>query len=133
MSIYRHTKTLLHVTTATDQNQDSGSYTIIPKPGDGVSEADQRFKVFFDGKQTGGAGTPTTDIRLLTSHDKSNWIVVASITQLTGTNGERHELADINALGPYVKAVSTTNGSTKPTHTVAVVLASNSSFDLKSA
>ena len=133
MSIFRNTRTLLSLTTAAAQPQDGTAYAILPKQGDGVSEADQRFRVFFDGVMTGGAGTPTVDARLVTSHDKTNWIVVAAITQLTGTTGERHELADINALGPYVKAVSTTGGSTKPTPTVTVVLASNSSFDLKSA
>ncbi len=131
MSIYRHTKTLLSVTTATDQNQNGTIYAIIPRPGDGVSEADQRFRVFFDGVMTGGATSPTVDMRLVTSHDKTNWIVAASMTQLVGGGPERHEFVEVVALGPYVRVITIVNGGTKPTHTAVAVLASNSSFDIK--
>lgn len=131
MSIFRHIKTVFSVTTATDQNQEGTIYAVIPRPGDGVSEADQKFFVFFDGLMTGGAGTPTVDVRLLTSHNKTNWIVAAAMTQLVGGGPERHEFSAVTALGPYVRVVSILNGTTKPTHTATVVLAGNGSFDIK--
>lgn len=131
MSIFRNTRTLLSLTTAAAQPQDGTAYAILPKQGDGVSEADQRFRVFFDGVMTGGAGTPTVDARLVTSHDKTNWIVVASMTQLTGANPSRHEFVEVSALGPYVKAVTLLGGTTLPNHTATIVLASNGSFELK--
>ena len=131
MSIYRNTKTLLSLTAAAAQPQDGTVYAILPKQGDGVSEADQRFRVFFDGVMTGGAGTPTVDARLVTSHDRTNWIVVAAMTQLTGANPSRHEFIEVTALGPYVKVVTLLGGSTLPNHTATAVLASNGSFELK--
>lgn len=131
MSIYRNTKTLLSLTTAAAQAQSGTAYAILPKQGDGVTEADQRFRVFFDGVMTGGAGTPTVDARLVTSHDKTNWIVVAAMTQLTGANPSRHEFIDVTALGPYVKVVTLLGGTTLPNHTATAVLASNGSFELK--
>lgn len=130
MNVYRHTRTLLSVTTDTTTAQDGGGYAFLPKQGDGVSEADQHVRAFFDGTMSGGAGTPTVDVVLLTSHDKTNWIIIATMTQLTSP-GARHEFADVSAVGPYVKAVTILGGTTKPAHTATVVLASNGSFDLK--
>ena len=130
MSLHRHTRALLAVTTAVATGQIGSTYVVLPVEGDRVRDHEQSFRVFFDASQQGGATAPTTDVRLETSHDQQNWVNVASATQLT-QDGEVHEYKAVQALGPYVRAVTQLGGATKPNHTAVVVLASNAPFRLK--
>ena len=130
MSLHRHTRALLAVTTAVDSGQIGSTYVVLPAEGDRVRDNEQSYRVFLDATQEGGATAPTTDVRLETSHDKQNWVNVASATQLT-QDGEIHEFKAVTALGPYVRAVTQLGGATKPNHTAVVVLVSNAPFRLK--
>ena len=130
MSLYRHTRALLAVITAANTDQTGSKKVVLPSDGDRVSDQAQAYRVFFDITQSGGVTAPTTDVKLQTSHDKTNWVTVASATQLTA-DGEVHELADVTALGPFVRAITQLGGATKPNHTAIVVLASNAPFRLK--
>ena len=130
MSVYRHIVTLLEVTTGTDQAQTGSSYAVLPLDGDRQTDAQQGWRVFFDATQSGGATSPTTDVTLETSHDGTEWVKVVGATQLVA-DGEIHEFAAVNALGPYVRAVTAVGGGTAPTHTATVKLASNGPFRLK--
>ena len=130
MSLYRHTRALLAVITAANTDQTGASKVVLPSDGDKVTDQAQTYRVFFDVTQSGGVTAPTTDVKLQTSHDKTNWVAVASSTQLTA-DGEVHEFADVSALGPYVRAVTELGGATKPNHTAIVVLASDAPFRVK--
>ena len=130
MSIFNNAHTLLDVTQATNQAQTGSIYLLLPASGDGVPSTAQSLRVFFDGSLSGGASSPTVDVRLQTSHDKASWISVQSMTQLTAS-GQRHEFVPVSALGPYVRAVSELGGGTLPNHTAKVVLASNGGFTLR--
>ena len=129
MSIYRSAHALLAVTSETDSPQTGTAYTVLPEEADGISDANQSFKAFFDVTQSGGATSPTTDVHLQTSHDGTNWVNVVSATQLTA-DGAVHEFKDVSAIGPFVRAVSALGGGTAPNHTVTVKLASNGPFRL---
>ena len=130
MSLYRHTRPLLVVSTPTDTGQVGATHVVLPSDGDRVADQAQSYRVFFDATQEGGATGPATDVRLETSHDKQNWVNVASATQLT-QDGQVHEFKDVTALGPFVRAVTQLGGATKPNHTAVVVLASNAPFRVK--
>jgi len=130
MSVHRNTAKLLSVAPATDTGQVGSTYLVLPSDGDRLNDKDQSFRVFLHGTQAGGATGPTTDIRLETSDDKTNWVTAASATQLT-QDGSVHEFKDITALGPFVRAVTQLGGATKPNHTASVLLASNGPFRLK--
>ena len=132
MAIFRHVHTLLSVTEETDEDQVGSTYLVMPSDGDTVPDYAQSWRVFFDVTQSGGDTSPTTDARLETSHDGTNWVEVAKATQLTA-DGEVHEFVEVSALGPYVRAMTELAGGTNPTHTAVVKLASSASFYLKSA
>lgn len=132
MSLHRHTATLLAVTEAVALGQIGATYVVLPADGDNVADKDQSFRVFFHATQANGAASPTTDVRLETSGDKTNWIPVANATQLA-QDGQVHEFKDVTALGPYVRAVTQLGGGTKPDHTATVQLVSNGPFRLKAA
>jgi len=129
MSIYRHVKTLLLVSDDLDESQTGNTYTVLPSDGDNTSDRSQQWRVFFDLYQDGGSTSPTTDATLQTSHNGVDWIIAAQATQLTA-DGEIHEFKDVEALGPYVRAVTVLGGSTTPSHNAVVKLASNGSFRL---
>jgi len=129
MSVHRNTAKLLSVAPATDTGQVGSTYLVLPSDGDRLNDKDQSFRVFLHGTQAGGATGPTTDIRLETSDDKTNWVTAASATQLA-QDGAVHEFKDVTALGPFVRAVTQLGGDTKPNHTAKVVLASNGPFRL---
>ena len=130
MSIYRNVHTLLEVTTGTDQAQTGTHYAVLPLDGDKLGDAQQGWYAFFDVTQSGGATGPSTDAILETSHDGQNWIEVVKATQLMA-DSETHEFTAIAALGPYVRAVTAVGGTTPPTHTAIVKLASNGPFRLR--
>ena len=132
MSVHRHKALLLAVTPATDEDQVGSTYAVLPADGDRQGDSDQAFRVFLHGSQSGGATSPTTDIRLETSDDKTNWVVAASAAQMT-QDGSIHEFKAVTALGPYVRAVTQLGGGTKPNHTASVVLVSNGPFRLRAA
>ena len=129
MSAHRHTATLLDVSEATATAQTGSTYSVVPADGDGQADSAQGFRAFLFATQSGGATSPTTDVKVETSPDGTNWIEVASITQLTA-DGSKGELDAITALGPNVRARTLLAGGTAPNHTAKVVLASNGPFRL---
>ena len=132
MSLHRHAATLLSVSSAVAVGQIGTTYVVLPADGDNVSDNNQSFRAFFHATQAGGDTAPTTDVRLETSGDKTNWIPVVSASQLA-QDGQVHEFKDAPALGPYVRAVTQLGGGTKPNHTATVQLVSNGPFRLKAA
>lgn len=129
MSLHRHAAPLLAVASAVATGQVGSTFVVLPADGDRLSDKDQSFRAFFHATQAGGATSPTTDVRLETSDDKTNWVPVVSATQLA-QDGSVHEFKDITALGPFVRAVTVLAGATKPNHTARVVLVSNGPFRL---
>ena len=129
MPLYRNVKPVLSLSEAANTNQTGQTLAILPENCGTEGDESPTFAVFFDVTQNGGSSSPTTDVRLQTSHDGDTWITVASATQLTA-NGEVHELVELDKLGPFVRAVSVLGGGAKPNHTVKVVLASCSPFRL---
>ena len=132
MSLHRHTASLLSVTSAVATDQIGSSFVVLPADGDRLNDKDQSFRAFFHATQEGGVTAPTTDVRLETSDDKTNWVSVVAATQQT-QDGSVHEFKDITALGPFVRAVTQLGGGTKPDHTATVQLVSNGPFRLKAA
>jgi len=130
MSLHRHTATLLAVTSAVATDQVGSTFVVLPADGDRLNDKDQSFRAFFHATQDGGVTAPTTDVRLETSDDKTNWVSVVAATQLT-QNGSVHEFKDVTALGPYVRTVTVLAGATKPNHTATVTLVSNGPFRIK--
>ena len=129
MSAFRNIAKLLFVQPPSNNGVMGPIYTLLPADGDGVGDQNQSFRVFFHGSQQGGAESPTTDIRLETSDDRMNWVLVASATQLA-QDGQVHEFKDVPALGPYVRATTFLSGGTRPNHTASVSLVSNGAFRL---
>ncbi len=130
MSIFNNISTLLDVSQATNTAQTGSTYLLLPVSGDSVPSTAQSLRVFFHATLSGGATSPTVDVRLQTSDDKTNWINVTSMTQLTAAI-PRHEFVTVSALGPYVRAITELGGGTVPNHTAKVVLASNGGFALR--
>jgi hypothetical protein len=127
MALFRHLRTLLAVSEATAEAQAGKTYAVLPSDGDGVGDHQQSWRAFIDISQSGGDTSPTTDCELQTSHDGKSWITAAKATQLT-EDGEGHELKELSALGPYVRAVTTLGGGSAPNHKVTVKLASTGPF-----
>ena len=129
MSLYRNVKTVFTLSEAASADQTGDTLAILPESCSGDGDGTPEFAVFFDATQAGGATSPTTQVHLQTSHDGEAWITVASSTQLTA-DGEKHELVELDSLGPLVRAITTLGGGTKPNHTAKVVLASCGPFRL---
>ena len=128
--LFRFLRPLLVFTEAGDADQTGTTYKLTPGESDPINDSAQLFKVFIDASQAGGATSPTVDVVIETSHDGQSWVPVASATQLTA-DGSAHELKDLLALGPFVRARSVLAGGTKPDHTAVVKLASNGDFKLE--
>lgn len=127
---YRFQKTLLSVTTATDEDQDGDTYAIIPQEQDKDASELPRYRAWIVLTQTGGASSPTTDCTLQTSPDGTNFATVTSATQVTSSTTQT-EFKELEALGAYIRAKTTLGGSTKPTHTAKVVVACTHPFTLQ--
>lgn len=129
MSAHRHTATLLQFVDTKNASQTGSVYAVVPADGDGQVDSNQGFRVFIFATQAGGATSPTTDIKIETGPDGTNWVEVATMTQLTA-DGNRGEFKSITALGPFVRARTVLGGGTLPNHTAKVVLASDGPFRL---
>ena len=83
--------------------------------------------------QSGGASSPTSQIKIQTSPDNVNWVDNVESTQLTAT-GDKAETKSHATLPilRYVRAVTTLGGGTNPNHTSEVRIISNGPFRLKS-
>mgnify|MGYP000862453069 CR=1 FL=1 len=129
MSAHRYTATLLEIADATATAQTGSTYAIVPADGDGQVDSNQGFRVFVFATQSGGATSPTTDAKIETGPDGTNWVEVATMTQLTA-DGSRGELKSITALGPFLRARTVLAGGTAPNHTARIILASDGPFRL---
>ena len=131
-ALHAHKKSLLSMSAPAATAQTGASYRIFGNPVDGIPETQQSFRVYFRNVQAGGATSPTSQVKLQSSYDGTNWFDVASSTQLTA-DGSKAEMADIAALGPYVRAITLVSGATAPNHTATCLLVSNAAFTLKAA
>lgn len=131
MPLFRYTQTLLLVAIATAENQTGSAKKPVPSDGDVIEDSSQGWRVFFDIEQSGGAESPTTEVFVETSHDKSNWARVLTATKLTA-DGVLHEVKDAPTLGPWLRATSVLGGGTRPNHKIRVTLASTAPFKLRS-
>lgn len=125
--LYRHHADLLDQSTDTNQGVVGNTYRVQPIDADHVKDTEQEYRVLLFAQQTGGATSPTTDVRLETSVDKARWVNVAAATQLT-QDGSVTEIKSPTALGPFVRAVTQLGGGTKPNHKAKVTLLSNAPF-----
>lgn len=130
MSVHRNRATLLEVTEAASEDQTGSTYAVLPSDADAQNDAGQGFRAFFALTQSGGVTSPTTDAVVETSPDGTNWVTVASATQLT-SDGSGTSFVDIAALAGFVRARTTLGGATNPDHTAKIVLVSNGPFRLR--
>jgi hypothetical protein len=130
MSLHRHSAVLFALTEASAEAQTGSSYAVLPADGDGQADSAQGFRALISATQSGGATSPTTDVKVETSADGTNWVEVAGSTQLTA-DGSTYEFKALEALGPLVRARTALGGGTLPSHTAKVVLVSNGPFRLK--
>ena len=130
MGVLRHSKTLLSVPTATNSGQVGTTYVVVPADGDRVRDHEQSWVAWFTVSQVGGAGAPSTDARVETSFDGSEWVPAAEATALVAA-GDVAEMQPVRSFGPYIRAVTELAGATKPNHTASIILASDGPFRLK--
>lgn len=128
--LFPYTETIYNVTGKT-ASENGAIYRIVPKRNQDLVNG--AFRAFLVATQSGGASSPTTDLKVQTSVDGTNWIDWTSVTQLTadGTN-EELEGANSQDLGVYVRAVLTLGGGTAPTVAAKVLIASNIKFTVES-
>lgn len=129
---YRFQKTLMNITTATNEDQEGDTYAIIPQEQDNSASELPRYRIWIVVTQTGGASSPTTDCTVQTSPDGTNFALVTSSTQVT-TATTQTEFKEVEALGAYVRAKTTLGGGTKPNHTAKVIVACTHPFTLQAA
>ena len=132
MKVFKNMATLLAVTTAVAVNQTGNTYRIESNAEDGVKDHEQDFQVYFYGNQSGGASSPTSQLKIQTSPDNENWADLVESTQLTadGDLAETKSHATLPLL-KFVRAVTVLGGGTNPNHTCEVRIVSNGSFRCK--
>ena len=133
MNLYKHMATLLAVTTAVATSQTGHTYRIETSNEDGVKDHEQDFQIYFYGSQSGGASSPTSQLKIQTSPDNVNWVDNVESTQLTATGDMAENKSHATLpLMRYIRAVTTLGGGTNPDHTCEVRLLSTGPFRLKS-
>ena len=132
MKFYKNMATLLAVTTAVATDQTGTTYRIETNSEDGIPDTEQDFQFYFYGSQSGGASSPTSQLKIQTSPDNENWADLVESTQLTadGDLAETKSHATLPLL-KFVRAVTVLGGGTKPNHTCEVRIVSNGSFRCK--
>ena len=131
MSYLRHTFLILDDPGEHDGDAVGPEYRVVPSDLDDIDDAAQKWLVFVNATQSGGATSPTTDVIVETSFDDGgSWVEVAKATQLTGDGGAP-ELIELTALGPRIRASKVLGGGTKPNSSAVVRLASNGMFKVQ--
>ena len=132
MKFYKNMATLLAVSTAVATDQTGTTYRIETNSEDGIPDTEQDFQFYFYGSQSGGASSPTSQLKIQTSPDNENWADLVESTQLTadGDLAETKSHATLPLL-KFVRAVTVLGGGTKPNHTCEVRIVSNGSFRCK--
>ena len=132
MKFYKNMATLLAVSTAVATDQTGTTYRIETNSEDGIPDTEQDFQFYFYGRQSGGASSPTSLIKIQTSPDNENWADLVESTQLTadGDLAETKSHATLPLL-KFVRAVTVLGGGTNPNHTCEVRIVSNGSFRTK--
>ena len=132
MKFYKNMATLLAVSTAVATDQTGTTYRIETNNEDGIPDTEQDFQFYFYGSQSGGASSPTSQLKIQTSPDNENWADLVESTQLTadGDLAETKSHATLPLL-KFVRAVTVLGGGTKPNHTCEVRIVSNGSFRCK--
>lgn len=127
----------LLTTTAVVVTTTGSTYKILGSPRDDVSGAEQEFAFVFEGSQTGGASSPTADLKVQTSIDGSVWHDVCSATQMTSgapaVSEFKQGAEDVPLVCKYVRAKLTLAGGTNPTTTCSVNIISNGRFTIEAA
>ncbi len=132
MKFYKNMATLLAVTTAVATDQTGTTYRIETNSEDGIPDTEQDFQFYFYCSQSGGASSPTSQLKIQTSPDNENWADLVESTQLTadGDLAETKSHATLPLL-KFVRAVTVLGGGTNPNHTCEVRIVSNGSFRCK--
>ena len=132
MKFYKNMATLLAVSTAVATDQTGTTYRIETNSEDGIPDTEQDFQFYFYGSQSGGASSPTSQLKIQTSPDNENWADLVESTQLTadGDLAETKSHATLPLL-KFVRAVTVLGGGTNPNHTCEVRIVSNGSFRCK--
>lgn len=128
--LFRYQRTVLAVTTATNEDQTGDTYAVLPNEELGEAAEPPSYRVWFILTQSGGASSPTTDCVLQGSPDGTNFATLKSATQVT-TSTTSVEWKELEGLSAYVRVKSTLGGGTKPNHALKVVLASTRPFKLQ--
>ncbi len=105
--------------------------TYRPKFGSDDDANDATMNVIFNFTTTGGT-SPTLDAKLQSSVDGTNWVDVASMTQLTGA-GSRNERVALAWCGPYVRGIVDAGGTASPNWTGSVNLLMDRPFSLSTS
>ena len=132
MKFYKTMATLLAVSTAVATDQTGTTSRIETNSEDGIPDTEQDFQFYFYGSQSGGASSPTSQIKIQTSPDNENWADLVESTQITadGDLAETKSHATLPLL-KFVRAVTVLGGGTNPNHTCEVRIVSNGSFRCK--
>lgn len=123
--------TLALVSQTSAASADVTGTTYRPKFNSDSDANDATMNVIFNLTTTGGT-SPTLDAKLQTSMDGTNWVDVASMTQLTGA-GSRNERVALAFLGPYVRGVVDAGGTAAPDWTGYVYLLMDRPFTLSTS
>ena len=132
MKLFKNMATLLAVSTAVATDQTGNTYRVETSTEDGIPDTEQEFQVYFYGSQSGGATSPTSQVKVQTSPDGAQWADLVESTELTA-DGDLAEVKTHATLPMlrYLRAVTTLGGGTNPDHTCEVRVVSNGTFRLK--
>ena len=134
MHLYKNMAVLLLVSTAVNTDQTGDTYRVETSGEDGVLDHDQDYQFYFRSTQSGGASSPTSQIKIQTSPDGDNWVDLVESTELTadGTKVETKSSATLPLL-KFVRAITSLGGGTKPHQTCEVRIVSTAPFRARKA
>ena len=129
MHLYKNMAVLLLVSTAVNTDTTGDAYRIETSSEDGIYDHDQDYQFYFNATQSGGASSPTSQVKIQTSPDGESWMDTVESTELTA-DGSKVETKSTTTLPlmKYVRAVTTLGGGTKPHHAVEVRILSTAPF-----
>ena len=134
MKLYKNMAVLLRVATAVSDDQVGDTYRVETSSEDGVHDHDQDYQFYFKATQSGGASSPTSQIKVQTSPDGENWVDLVESTELTaeGTKVETKSTTTLPLL-KFVRAITSLGGGTKPHLACEVRLVSTAPFRARKA
>lgn len=123
MGLQNISKTLLSRTVSSTADETGTAFRVDPK----AAAVAASFSALFHITITDGT-SPTCDAYVEGSSDNSNWVTLASMTQLT--SGSRNERQAISFMPAYVRARIDVGGTAAPGWTGMIYLTSDVEFVL---